>query len=68
MKAFDPDLEEVLVHLYMDIRGAKGRGIKRKYAFEDVCKSIDLQPVPIKRYVSTRFCILRDCIIPVVHN
>ena len=68
VKEFDSDIQESLVHIYMDIGGAKGRGLKEKKEFEAVCESIGLKPMPFKKFCSTRFRIIRDCIKPVLHN
>ena len=67
-EAFDVDMKNALVDLHQDLGGAKGRGLKKKKEFEAVCKSIGLDPVPIKRFVSTRFRTLRYCIKPVLDN
>ena len=67
-EAFDADMKSALVDIHQDLGGAKGRGLKKKKEFEAVCKSIGLEPEPIKRFVSTRFRTLRYCIKPVLHN
>ena len=66
--SFDTDIENALVNVYMDIGGAKGRGTKRKKAFERVCKDIGLSPMPIKKFCSTRFRCIRTCLRPVLNN
>lgn len=63
-----PDIKEVLVDLYMDVGGAKGKGLKKKKEFEAVGRSIGIDVKPIKRFVSTRFRTLRTCIEPVLDN
>ena len=57
--AFDPGMEPALVNIYIDLGGAKGKGVKKKKEFEAVCPSIGLKPVPFKRFVSARFRIIR---------
>ena len=66
--AFDPDMEPALVDIYIDLGGAKGKGVKKKKEFEAVCQSIGLKPVPFKRFVSTRFHIIRLCLKLVLEN
>ena len=68
VNAFDPDIEQALVNIYMDIGGAPGRGLKRKKAFEKVCKELGLSPIPIKKFCTTRFRGIRTCLKPVLHN
>ena len=67
-EAFDADMKNALVDIHQDLGGAKGRGLKKKKEFEAVCRSIGLEPMPIKRFVSTRFRTLRYCIKPVLDN
>ena len=45
-KEFDSDIQESPVHIYMDIGGAKERGLKKRKEFEAVCESIGLKPMP----------------------
>ena len=66
--AFDTDIQQALVNIYMDIGGAKGKGLKKKKAFETVCGNIGLKPRPLKKFCTTRFRSIRDCIIPVLEN
>ena len=66
--AFDPDMEPALVNIYIDLGGAKGKGVKKKKEFEAVFQSIGLKPVPFKRFVSRRFHIIRLCLKPVLEN
>ena len=69
VNAFDPDIEQALVNIYMDIGGAPGRGLTRKKAFEKVCKEVGLSPImPIKKFCSTRFRNIRTCLKPVLKN
>ena len=56
------------MNIYIDLGGAKGKGVKKKKEFEAVCPSIGLKPVPFKRYISTRFRIIRLCLKPVLEN
>jgi hypothetical protein len=66
--SFDPDMAQALVDLHQDIGGAKGRGLKRQKECKDVAKNIGCEFQPIKRFVSTRFRTLRNCIMPVLKN
>lgn len=65
---FDPDMTQALVNIYILLGGHKGRGLKRKHMFESHCKDAGFIPKAFKRFVETRFCIMRDCIEPVLHN
>ena len=65
---FCPDMQEVLVDLYQDIGGAKGKGTKKMKEFQKVCEEIGLKPKKIKKYCSTRFRTYRLCLEPVEHN
>ena len=65
---FCPDMQNVLVDLYQDIGGAKGKGTKKMKEFKKVCEDIGLTPKPIKKYCSTRFRTYRLCMEPVEHN
>ena len=56
------------MNIYIDLGGAKGKGVKKKKEFEAVCQSIGLKPVPFKRFVSTRFRIIRLCLQPVLES
>lgn len=63
-----PDVKEALVDLYMDLGGAKGKGLKKKKAFERLARSMGISIMTFKRFVQTRFRSLRTCIEPVLHN
>ena len=65
---FDPDIEKALVNVYLDIGGQKGRGLKRKKAFEKICNEVGISPLPLKRFCSTRFRAIRTCLRPVLYN
>ena len=68
VRAFDPDVEHVVVDIYQDLGGAKEKGIKKKKDFEKVCQGLGLNPTPFKKYDSTRFRSIRECILPIVDN
>ena len=68
VRAFDPDVEHVVVDMYQDLGGAKGKGLKKKKDFEKICKSIGLKPSAFKQYGSTRFRSIRQCLIPIIGN
>ena len=68
VSASAPDIKEALVDLYMDLGGAKGKGLKRKKEFEALAKAMGISVMALKRYVQTRFRSLRTCIEPVLHN
>ena len=65
---YDTDIQQALVNVYMDIGVPKGKGLKKKKEFEEVCSSIGLTPQPFKKFCSTRFRIIRECIKPVLSN
>ena len=44
-----------LVNIFFDLGGAKGKGLKKKKAFEAVCHKLGVQPVPFKKLCTTRF-------------
>ena len=66
--AFDPDMQPALANIYIDLGGAKWKGVKKKKEFEAVCQFTGLKPVPFKRFVSARFHIIRLCLKPVLEN
>ena len=66
--AFDPDLKELLVDLYQDIGGSKGKGLKRMKEFQNSCYNRGFIPKPILRFVETRFRSFETCTKPVLEN
>ena len=66
--SFDPDLKELLVDLYQDIGGSKGKGLKRMKDFQNSCYNRGFIPKPILRFVDTRFRSFRTCTEPVLEN
>jgi hypothetical protein len=66
--SFDSDIKEVLVDLFQDIGGAKGKGTKHMKEFKKKCHEIGMKPNKIKKYCSTRFRTYRLCLEPVVAN
>ena len=67
-EAFDKDAKEALVNIFFDIRGAKGKGLKKNKEFEKNCEEIGLSPLPFKKFCSTRFRTLQQCMKPVLIN
>ena len=68
VQKFDPDIEDVLLNTYIVFGGQKGRGLKKQKMFKTFCSDKGFSPLPFKRFVSTRFCIMRDCIKPILNN
>ena len=68
VESFDSDRQQALVNIYCDLGGAKGRGLKRKKAFEIVCQEKGIIPIPFKQFCSTRFRSVRECLKPVLFN
>ena len=68
VESFDSDIQQALVNIYCDLGGAKGRGLKRKKAFEIVCQEKGIIPIPFKKFCSTRFRSVRECLKPVLFN
>ena len=67
-EAFDPDVKDALVDVYIDLGGAKGYGLKKKKNFESLCSRLGFKPYTFKRFVDTRFRTHRACIEPVLKN
>ena len=67
-ETFDKDMKQAMINIFYDLGGAKGKGLKRKKEFEKVCKEIGLNPVPFKKFCSTRFRTLQLCMKPVLSN
>ena len=64
----DPEVEDVLVDLFEDIGGSKGKGTKKMKEFIQTCKAIGLDPRKIKRFLNTRYRAFKLCLEPVLHN
>ena len=67
-EAFDTDVKEVLVNLYFDIGGAKGKGLKKMRDFETISKKAKNKSITKKLIGATRFRSYRICIAPVISN
>ena len=69
-EAFDTDVKEVLVNLYFDIGGAKGKGLKKMRDFETIAKKAKNKSVTkkLRKFGATRFRSYRICIAPVISN
>ena len=66
---FDPDLEKAMVHLYEDIAGAKGRSQKSRKEFHRISvEECGKLPVPVAKFVSTRFRSIRHCVYSCLKN
>ena len=68
LEVFDPDIKEALVHIYFDIGGATGKGLKKKRAFEGKAKAKKRRIKALRKYGSTRFRSYRICTDPVLFN
>ena len=66
--AFDEDCHEALVDIYQDIGGAKGKGLKKKKAFEAVCQKYSVSPISFKKLCTTRFRSYVIALNPVLSN
>ena len=64
----NPEVEDVLVDLFEDIGGSKGKGTKKMKEFIQTCKAIGLHPRKIKKFINTRYRIYRSCLEPVIYN
>lgn len=53
--AFDPDMKKAFVDIYYDLGGAKGKGLKKKKAFEVVAADNGIVPEAFRRFVNTRY-------------
>ena len=68
VNAFDPDMKLLLVDLYEDIGGAKGKGLKKMHDFQNSCYNRGFVPKPFKRFLDVRFRTFRTCTEPVLWN
>ena len=68
IEAFDEDMREVLVNIYFDLGGAKGKGLKKKKAYEKLGKDKGRKLVALKKFGSTRFRSYRISSAPVLLN
>ena len=66
--AFDPDIKNMLVDIYEDLGGAKGKGTKKMKEFEEFCLNRGVVAQPFKKFISVRFRVLRTCIAPVLEQ
>ena len=51
VNAFDTGVSDVLVHVYIDVGGAKGYGLKKKKEFEAACAGIGIKVKPLKKWL-----------------
>ena len=68
VNAFDPDLKLLLVDLYEDIGGAKGKGLKKMHDFHNSCYNRGFIPKPLKKFLDVRFRTFKTCTEPVIFN
>ena len=68
VKAFDNDCHEVLVNIFQDLGGVKGKGLKKKKAFKDVCRKKGVQVAAFKKLCTTRFRAYVLALKPVLSN
>ena len=68
VQAFDNDCHEALVDIYQDLGGAKGKGLKKKKAFEKVCNDNKVAVTSFKKLCCTRFRSYVISLKPVLAN
>ena len=68
VEAFDNDVKEVLVNVYFDIGGAKGKGLKKRKNYQAIVKAKHRKLKALKKFGSTRFRSFRRCITPILFN
>ena len=68
LEALDEDIKETLVNIYFDIGGAKGKGLKKKKAYEKIAKDKRRKLFALKKFGSTRFRSYRISTAPILHN
>ena len=68
IEAFDEDINEILVNIYFDIGGAKGKGLKKKREFEMIAKDKHWKLKALSKFGTTTFRSYRVCIEPVTFN
>ena len=68
VNALDEDIKEVLVNVFFDIGGAKGKGLKKKHHYERLAKQKKRQIKALKKFGATRFRSFRICADPVLYN
>ena len=66
--AFDSDVKDAMVNIFIDLGGQEGYGLKKKKDFESLCASFGFKPSPFKRFVDTRFRTHQNCLVPVIRN
>ena len=68
VEAFDNDVKEVLVNVYFDIGGAKGKGLKKRKNYQAIAKAKHRKLKALKKFCLTRFQSFRTCISPILFN
>ena len=68
VNVLDADIKEVLVNVYFDIGGGKGKGLKKKHQYERIAKKKARKLKALKKFGSTRFRSFRICVEPILCN
>ena len=68
LESFDEDIRETLLNIYFDIGGAKGKGLKKKKAYEKIAKDKGRKLLALKKFGSTRFCSYQISTASILHN
>ena len=66
--ALDSDLEQVMVNLYEDVAGAKGRSQKSRHLFKESARRVGIKPVAVPEMCATRFRGIRHCVSSALKN
>ena len=66
---FDADMEKAMVNLYDDVAGSKGRSQKSRKEFRRVVmEECGMIPVPVAKFIETRFRSIRHCVNSCLKN
>ena len=68
LKSFDTDVKEVCVHVYQDLGGSVGLGLKRKKEYEALCLTIGHKPKTFVKFFDIRFRTIRFCTESILFN
>ena len=66
VNAMDEDIKEVLVNVFFDIGGAKGKGVKQKHHYERLAKEKKRQIKALTKFGATEFPSFWNCADPVL--
>ena len=64
----DEDVKEVLVNVYFDLGGAKGKGLKKRRDYEKLAGEKGRKLKALRKFGGTRFRSFRICIDPILFN